>query len=295
MKNKIKYPIILYIALLFLISSVKGICQNNVSEINVLTLENRLMFGNYLYKEHDYLRAINEFHDYLRFENNDTIRFKAADCFHKMGRLDEAADNYKGLFFNSTLMSEARLAYIKSKFDERQFASFRNLVVQKTNFAEKYTHEIFRLKNITYLLDNTFLPERNEFIESFPQNYRTDIENFYNRKLHPEYKSPVYASILSAIIPGAGKIYTGNIGDGITSLLFTGVLSYLSYTNFDNDHKTRAWVFTGLAGYFYAGNIYGSAASAHIYNADVNFTYKSDLEQFLNSVNYFLPEFGFLK
>ncbi len=47
-------------------------------------------------------------------------------------------------------------------------------------------------------------------------------------------------------------------GDGITAFLLTGLFSYLAYTNFENDHPTRAWIFTALGAGFYAGNIYGS-------------------------------------
>lgn len=281
--------------MIIIILTSQTICQSTSDGSNVLSLKNRLKFGNHLYQERDYLRAIDEFQFYLQNKNNDTIRFKMADCFHKIGRLDEASDNYKGLFFNSSLMAEARLAYIKSKFDERDYKDFRYLVDEKDIFADKYSKEILRLYNITYMLDKTFLPEKTEYISVFPESYKSKIGSFYNRKLYPEYKSSTKAAILSAIIPGAGKFYTGNTGDGITSLIFTGVLSYLAYRNFDHEHETRAWIFTGLAGYFYAGNIYGSAASAHIYNAEVNFNYKTDIEDFLKQVNFFLPEFDFLK
>ena len=59
-------------------------------------------------------------------------------------------------------------------------------------------------------------------------------------------------------------------------ILFTGVFTFLAVNNFRNDHPTRGWIFSGLAAYFYAGNIYGSAAAAQNYNAAVKFTFDTE-------------------
>ena len=101
------------------------------------------------------------------------------------------------------------------------------------------------------------------------------------------------AAILSALIPGAGKIYTGEIGDGITSLIVTALTTCLAITNFKADHKFRGWLFSGLAAFFYAGNIYGSAASAQIYKARIQFNFDKDVKLFFEQRNYFLPKIDY--
>jgi TM2 domain-containing membrane protein YozV len=115
----------------------------------------------------------------------------------------------------------------------------------------------------------------------------------YDYKFDPPYKSPAWAGIFSAIIPGSGKMYVGEWGDGIAGFLLTGLFAFLAYDNFKADHKTRAWIFTGIGAFFYAGNIYGSIAAAQIYNAKINFDFQNGLNLFLQQENYFLPEYDF--
>jgi TM2 domain-containing membrane protein YozV len=112
---------------------------------------------------------------------------------------------------------------------------------------------------------------------------------FVNRKKNPDYKNPLIAAILSGIIPGAGKIYSKRYEDGLVALVLTGLFTYLGYDNLNANHDFRGWLFTSLAFGFYAGNIYGSAASVQIYNANVDYELNTDIDEYLEQNNYFLP------
>ena len=87
-------------------------------------------------------------------------------------------------------------------------------------------------------------------------------------------------------------MYVGEWGDGIMALITTGLFAFLAYDNFRADHNTRAWIFTGLGAFFYAGNIYGSVAAAQIYNAKIAFEFEDCLNLYLEHKNYFTPEIG---
>ena len=113
--------------------------------------------------------------------------------------------------------------------------------------------------------------------------------------MNPPNKNPLIASVLSAIIPGAGKIYTGDIGDGIFTFLTTGVFTFLAYDNFKAEHNFRGWLFSGLAVMFYGGNIYGSFASAQIHNARIKYEFNLQLDSFIKLKNYFIPQYDFCK
>lgn len=268
--------------------------QNSVSfgqtsSENYFSPDNRLKFGNILFSEKDYLRALNEFKEYLKTNENDTVRFKFAECFYKIGRLEEAAENFKGLFFGSSFQQEARLNFYKSIFYQNDFDRFRFNLTNENYFPVEYEKELIRLKYISMFMDNSVLPDTNIFYNAFSDSNKNDIRKFYLAKRFPKYKNPTTAAILSLIIPGAGKIYAGEIGDGITVFLATGLLTYLSATNFNHNHDFRGWLFAGLAAFTYAGNIYGSAASAHIYNAGVKFNFENELKIYFEKRNYFLP------
>ncbi|MCU0406634.1 MAG: hypothetical protein MUE64_06635, partial [Ignavibacteriaceae bacterium] len=152
-----------------------------------------------------------------------------------------------------------------------------------------------RLTTISMLYDDEFNIPEEKFISPFDEDERNSVLAFYDYKVEPKYKSPALAGVLSAIIPGSGKMYVSEWGDGITALVVTSLFAFLAYDNFNADHNTRAWIFTGLGAFFYAGNIYGSVASAQIFNARIDFEFNDGLKFFLKQRNYFLPEYDFCK
>jgi len=136
---------------------------------------------------------------------------------------------------------------------------------------------------------------KSDFILTFNASQQKTVSMLYDYKFNPPYKNPAWAGIFSAIIPGSGKMYVGEWGDGITGLLITSLFAFLAYDNFKANHNTRAWIFTGIGAFFYAGNIYGSITAAQIFNARIDFEFKNGLNLFLEKENYFLPDYDFCK
>ena len=292
LKTKTAYRLFIPV-LLFIVPITAHYSQTSTNNQSLLSPNNRLKFGNYLYLDKDYLRATNEFKEYLKSESNDTIVFRLANGYFKIGRYTEAADNFKNLFFGSQICEEARLLFYESIFFQNDYKSLRDLADEKIYYSLKYADEIERLRYTSYFLDNSALPDENVVLKNFPDSVQSQLINFYQQKKFPQHKSLMTAAILSTLIPGAGKIYTGEIGDGITSLIVTALTTCLAITNFKADHKFRGWLFSGLAAFFYAGNIYGSAASAQIYNARIQFNFDKDVKLFFEQRNYFLPKIDY--
>lgn len=85
-------------------------------------------------------------------------------------------------------------------------------------------------------------------------------------------RSPWVAGALSAVVPGLGKVYAGNLGEGIASFLLTGSLMAITAENWIKESPTN-WktIVAGLlSAVFYVGNIYGSVASVKINLNDFN-------------------------
>ena len=76
------------------------------------------------------------------------------------------------------------------------------------------------------------------------------------------------AAFFSALIPGSGKLYTKNIGDGVFSLFYTGMSGFIAYSEIQkgNTSSLKLIVFGSLGITFYLGNVYGSYISARFYN-----------------------------
>lgn len=272
---------IIFLIIVFISAEVL-FCQSDRSLL--LSPENRIKFGDELFCERDYLRAIDEYNAYLKFLRNDTLFVKIGLAYYEMNRFDEA----------SKILSKENLP----------FENFNTSIINAINFKNEMYTDIYdksavdngsELQRIASLKEYVEINDKKKFLAPFEESLHPELEKLINYKIDAHQKSPFLAGALSAVIPGTGKFYIGEISDGITSLLLTGILSYLVYNNFDAGHNTRAWIFAGLAAYFYAGNIYGSVASTKKYNARIKNDFEISINLFLDENNYFIPQLNFCK
>ncbi len=264
---------------------------DNLSYHNLHSPQNIKKFADYLFCDKDYLRAIDEYQKYSEVFSDDTVKFKIGLSYSLMDNYSNAQNAFMKIQSNSSLHSLAVLEIYKASF-QNDASNFRNQF-DSTKVNPMNINEFLKLYNYSFLFSSEKIPLKSKFLSVFTNKEKYELENFYNFKIDPPTKSPVLASILSAIIPGLGKIYSNQIGDGITSFISTGLLAFLAYDNFHANHKFRGWLFTGLGGMFYAGNIYGSAASAQIYNAELFFNFNSTLNIYLENKNFFIPRINF--
>jgi tetratricopeptide (TPR) repeat protein len=263
-------------------------------QIDFNSSQNIKLFADFLFCNKDYLRAIDEYERYLKMCENDSIQFKIAYGFLQMGNYQNAIEKFSAIKSNSIFYDAAGIEKLKVFFlanDTSSFISEADLLLQPNN---PYYNNILRFKN-SFLLFTKNLPAKDILLSPFTFEEKSIISDFYDWKKNPPYKSEQIAGILSTIIPGSGKIYTKNYSDGITAFILTGLFGYLAYSNFEHEHNFRAWIFTGLAAGFYAGNIYGSIASAQIFNARLNFEFDEGVRLFLENNNYFTPVYDFCK
>ena len=73
-------------------------------------------------------------------------------------------------------------------------------------------------------------------------------------------KSMVFAGVLSAMVPGLGKIYAGKTGEGIAAFFTVGTTGLLACENYRKSgwRNYKTIIFSSLFTIFYGGNILGS-------------------------------------
>ena len=254
------------------------------------------LFADYLYCEKDYLRAIFEYDRLLVSQMNDTLMFKIGLSYSYMNDYLSATKRFILIPHTSTFFNQSKTEWLKAKFLLANYPGFR--LSYQNQFASeniKHQNEGHKLFNFSYLFTDEPLPSNEEFLSPFELNEKEKASYFYAWKNEPPYKSSTVAGIMSAIIPGSGKVYVGEVSDGVVAFLVTGILVFLAYDNFQADHTTRAWIFTGLAALFYGGNIYGSVAAAQVHNAKITFEFNESINIYLQENNYFLPAYDFCK
>lgn len=262
-------------------------------QIDFNSPKNIKLFADFLFCDKDYLRAIDEYEKYLSFVEDDSIEFKIAISFSKIDDQINALNKFNLIKKSSIFYASSEMEKLKSLYLQNVDSVYQISVDQLIRSNSPYTVNASKLRNTTLLFTQNELPEKEKFLTPFDNDEKLLINNFYDHKKDPSKKSPVLAGILSAIIPGSGKIYTEKYSDGITAFLLTGLLGYLAYTNFEHNHQSRAWIFTALGVGFYAGNVYGSVASAQIFNVKVNFDFSNGIKLFLKEKNYFTPVYDF--
>ena len=248
------------------------------------------MFADYLFCTGDYIRAIEQYELLQHQFINDTIDFKIMLGYSKLGLYENSNEVFNKLSYGTNLYSDGYLLSMKNK-----------LIIEKTelnnpslsSFNSQQLKSFTRLRAISMLYADQPSITKENYISIFETDERSTISFLYEYKFDPPYKSPALAGVFSTIIPGSGKMYVGEWGDGITNLVLTGLFTFLAYDNFNADHTTRAWIFTGIGAFFYGGNIYGSIASAQIFNAKIDFDFNNGIKLFLEKENYFLPEYDF--
>ena len=95
-----------------------------------------------------------------------------------------------------------------------------------------------------------------------------ELDEIFASRFEQKGKSPILAAAASAVVPGLGRIYAGNVGEGISSLLLVGACGAITAEHWIKDGPSD-WktILPGLlTAVLYIGNIYGSYMSVSIYN-----------------------------
>jgi hypothetical protein len=92
-------------------------------------------------------------------------------------------------------------------------------------------------------------------------------------------KSPFLSGVLSAVIPGSGYIYAGEVKEGLSAFLVNSLLGAGIYALFKHGNTGSGILTSLVAAPFYFGNIIGSANAAHLSN-------NRNKEIYFNSLRY---------
>lgn len=90
-------------------------------------------------------------------------------------------------------------------------------------------------------------------------------------------RSPFVGGLLSAAVPGLGRVYAGKTGEGIISFLYVAALGFTTY-DFYRGGGSRSPFFIASAsvtGIFYLGNIAGSSTAVR----RANNTFRDEMDQ----------------
>ena len=265
--------------------------------IDYYTPENVHKFADFLYEQGDYLRAAGEYQRYLFYQpqESEQIRYKIALCYRFAGQTERAIENFHvllrmhpdGRFTNRAYYQIGATYFLQDQFE--QSAQFLREALPHVTDAEQLA-EAEQLIGLSFLMQKQW-SEASEIFKTLQESKVVSVSqkaavyhSYAKNGADLSTRSPLLAGVLSTIVPGVGRFYTGKFSDALTSMLIVGLTGWQAYDGFQRDglSSVKGWTLGTLSGIFYAGNIYGSVISARVYNRRV-------ADEFLTTLSVELP------
>lgn len=264
--------------IVFLLCSAGGIARTET--VTYFSPSAVLLFAQSLQQEGDYARAAVEYQRYLLLATDatdrDAVLFQVGVCYRFGGQPQSAIhyfQRYLEEYPDSPQASHAYLLISAAYFDQSDYARSLETLEKldslddtlRTRKALLRAANYIRLKewkNATAVLQD--IPDGETPLLKEAKSLRL----LANTGKRIKRKSPEMAALMSAIVPGSGKIYAGRTMDGAMTMLTLALTGWQAYEGFKDkgSHSVRGWIYGTMFATFYAGNIYGSAAAVKISN-----------------------------
>jgi len=239
-----------------------------------------LEFADQLFAWQDYREAIWEYSRYLQLGADQAERavLNMSLAYFRLSQYAKAAvvlDRHAAFFFDPARQAERDLLKAFALAELGHWESCYDLTetMVKDSPVASLTPALMVLR-LNSLIATGRYQTAAELTEtaSFTSSMARDGEIAALRQALVTYKpkSLGLALVLSAFVPGAGKVYTGEWQDGLFSLVSLGSLGGMAAYNFyrDGPKAWKAWTYSAAFAAFYIANLYGSTESARRVNAN---------------------------
>lgn len=247
------------------------------------SIEKELRFAKYLFDQRYFDEGLLVLKPLLLRSNTsgtkDTINTLIGRGWYNLRQLDSAIVYFERVQTTSPYFAEARLfsgfsdAYLRRyekasdrllRFKPRDSTSavIRNFELCGVSLLQR---NLARYDSLAQVIDR-----KNSLISKQADNF----DFFKSRIQKNERKKPLVAGLLSAAIPGAGRMYAGYTGQGIMTLLISGIIASQAIEGYrkDGPQSFRFIAYTSLFATVYVANIWGSTLAVKIRKEEINRT-----------------------
>ena len=257
-----------------------GLAQDSTNA-NLYSKENSQKFAQYLLLAQDYELAALEL-ERLHFmqPQNDSLKWLLIRSYRLSGQSQKGVKRYRDFYYNFPPQAPANITheYYAMLLRLQDFGLAQELVNRYAHFEQPFKQR----QQVGLLLQqgryDTSLALLNHYGIHDPV-----LLSLGQRGQNLPRKSPFLSGMLSTLVPGLGKVYTGDWQDGLIALAFVGSNAFAAYRGFSANgvESFYGWFFTATGTAFYASNIYGSVKAAKVYNLRYKNALKNDVERYL--------------
>ncbi len=251
---------------------------------DLFSLDKSIQFADFLKRTKQYENAAREYERIVFLDPlNDSIKLSLIRVYFLNGDYSTAMKKASQIYaFDFQQPRHFALEYSRLLLLNDSSVLLNNLIQNNQNFLPE---DINKMK-LYSLMSNFKWQEAEKMISEIPGDYK-EHSILIKQAMDHRNKSPFIATGLSAVLPGAGKIYTRDWKDGLFSFLVVGSMAFQSYRGFTKygTEGSSGWIYGSIGAVFYGGNIYGSNKAAKRYNSKYKESVKAKTEHLLIS-NY---------
>lgn len=273
-----------HLKILVLLSTIFWV-NNSRAQNNIFDCEHSREFANYLFNSAQFDLALHELErvNYL-CETDSTSHLLLLKTYRKVSKFDGANPYFNNKSFEQlmSMPDSYKQEFIKLQMAQKQYHEVTRLIKQGFDFKGKHEYLIgsallLKQWNNAYLIAQQCETPNSLII--------TGLQKIAEQSHQAKRKKPWLATVMSVIVPGSGKMYSGYWADGAMSLLFTASSGFFAYRGFNKygPDKVYPWIAGGIAISYYAANIYGGNRAAVQYNKNLNNLFIHETEHLLFS------------
>jgi tetratricopeptide (TPR) repeat protein len=230
----------------------------------------QLSFADSLAAEGDHYRAITEYKRFLHYQLDDTRRAyaqlqiaRSLITGKRWQQADAALKNVWTDFPDSKEATQAKHLHAAAAYDRGDF----DIAITRYTELKKGPNE-GQMTNPSYRLGLAELQQGH--LETARQHF-TDMKNPQLNLSFDQYqqlpqKSPRLAATFSALLPGAGQLYTERPRQAAIAFTLNSAFIYGAIEAWDNENYAVSAILSLFELGWYGGNIYNAMNNAHKYN-----------------------------
>lgn len=250
--------------------------------VGILNAQTKKDYADWLYKQEDYFRAISVYKELLFFtkeiDSLNLYQYQIGKAYFRSGRYNNSIREFASILersiseeLKSNCLNYISLNYLNLSLpNQALFYATEALKIDtaKSSFVTGLIYlNLYDWEKAKYFFQKTVMYSSSNSISELAKENLNSLKNL--SKL--SYKRPIFALMLSAVLPGAGQYYSGHFIDAIQAFALVGAFSYMSYLAYKYDHsqKTGYYNFSFsifLTSIFYIANLIGAERTATYYN-----------------------------
>jgi len=245
-------------------------------------------FAESLYRDGDYYRAITEYKRRLH-QNPDAVDAPLAQlrigqslmAGERWGEAESALQSLRDRYPQSREALRAQLLLAEIPYRQQRFS----LAGERYRLlAEDQEHNTAVRDQALYRLAWTRIERQDEslamaLLEQLPGQQPRALAAALSEAPAAGHKSPALAGTFSALLPGAGQLYTGHRRDAALSLALNAAFIGAAVEAFDNDSPILGSILVCFELGWYGGNIVNAVNHAHHFNRDAQQSRLEELRQ----------------